>query len=269
MLDFNSMQLWYNSFDNTMRSNKCCCLPSAKIIKISISVLSVFPFSNCEPVEFFDFGEQITKVPKPIPLDVGKIILTQSLIKNIDTNTFVRFKNLQYLDLNNNQIRHIFPAAFNGFGNESINSTNVISLTENHIENLRADMWGGIKILNILHLNDNKISSLKQRTFSTLEGARLKHLQLEKNCITSIENGAFHGLNFLEELHISVNLLQTIEPGVFFRFKFTESPWSQSRQHFIYEWDNIWGTFKAKISVSGFQQIEKVYFWTLKGCHID
>ena len=86
----------------------------------------------------------------------------------------------------------------------------VLSVNNNKVKKLTAEVFAGLESLEILRLNNNNISSVKRGTFSGLN--KLKHLELNLNNLKEISDGMFDGLNSTDELRISIgnNKLKTV-----------------------------------------------------------
>ena len=106
------------------------------------------------------------------------------------------------------------------------------------LENLDDDLFLNLGKLNVLHLNNNKLSNVKNAfkglnnldelnlesnnfgilnaySFFSLTRSKLKKLRLNTCKIEVIETGAFYGLDNLRELSLTSNLLASIEPFIF------------------------------------------------------
>lgn len=113
--------------------------------------------------------------------------LSSNRLTDITQNTFESLALLKHLDLHANSISTITPGAFNG-----TQMLQTIDLSENRISWTIEDTFGPFSSLLMLHtflLNDNHIKTINKNAFLGLQS--LNHLDLRKNNITTIHDGAF------------------------------------------------------------------------------
>ncbi|CAH1247434.1 RTN4R [Branchiostoma lanceolatum] len=93
------------------------------------------------------------------------------------------------------------------------NVTASFYLERNLISNIVPGSFSGMRKLEWLSLNGNKLRSIAAGVFSDLP--KLQHLDLSRNKITSIAKDAFRKLPRLEWLKMSQNRLSSIDGGIF------------------------------------------------------
>jgi len=89
----------------------------------------------------------------------------------------------------------------------------VLRLNNNKISNLPKGVFDGLSTLRTLHLDTNLISSLLPKTFSSM--VNLQHLDMSGNKLTKVSSKAFKGLRNLVMLSLGGNQLKTIPSGLF------------------------------------------------------
>lgn len=92
-------------------------------------------------------------------------------------------------------------------------NTTVLDLRFNDITDLLPETFIGLKSLDTILLNDNKLKSLKENAF--IGSYNLKILYLYKNHINNINPGAFNELINLQQLYLHDNELTVIESKTF------------------------------------------------------
>ncbi|KAG8038033.1 hypothetical protein G9C98_006358 [Cotesia typhae] len=92
-------------------------------------------------------------------------------------------------------------------------NTTILDLRFNDIVDLQPGTFHGLKHMDTILLNDNKVKHLSANTFIGLP--RLRILYLYKNYITSITPGAFSHLPNLRQLYLQNNKLMEILPNTF------------------------------------------------------
>ncbi|XP_070532784.1 SLIT and NTRK-like protein 6 isoform X2 [Ptychodera flava] len=90
-----------------------------------------------------------------------------------------------------------------------------LDLSHNKIEDIGTifNNHGDLPTLEVLHLHNNKISSIGQEEFFGLSS--LLDLDLHNNALSTLEIGAFDGLTNLTTLNLDGNDIGTILPGAF------------------------------------------------------
>ncbi|XP_044764972.1 insulin-like growth factor-binding protein complex acid labile subunit [Coccinella septempunctata] len=141
-------------------------------------------------------------------------------IKNLDINAFNSFTELEHLEFVSTEIKNMHPQAFYkaelsslSFSNSKFwNLPNIqcLDLEELIITNCslkRVPKFEELPSLTLLHLNDNKISAIKEKTFQSLDS--LEEIYLNNNELTGILPKLFYFNPQLSILDLSHNLLST------------------------------------------------------------
>jgi Leucine-rich repeat (LRR) protein len=119
--------------------------------------------------------------------------------------------NLRHFSINDCKIKSINKGVFN-----SMLQLMNLTLSRNEIESIETDSFltepFESNILQ-LYLSENKLATIKQRTFNGL--FRLQVIHLDKNEIETIENDSFLTESNILELFLSENKLKNIKQGVF------------------------------------------------------
>ena len=165
-------------------------------------------------------------------------------ISDILPGTFENMSSLEYLDLRNNEIKHLNSAMFGGLGAfhgltnltqllmwgneiseimpgtfENLSSLEYLDLSYNKIKYLNSAMFSGLGAFNgltkltRLSILRNKISDILPGTFENMSS--LEHLQLGYNRIVNLDSAVFSGLINLKYVGLSANKLQYLHPHTF------------------------------------------------------
>ena len=95
---------------------------------------------------------------------ITKIVLKSNLVRRLEKNTFVSFKNLKELDLSDNAIELIEHFAFNG-----LIKLEILNLSFNKIRQLNKNILSGLDSLKEIHLYGNQIESIEPFTLNCLK----------------------------------------------------------------------------------------------------
>lgn len=161
---------------------------------------------------------------------ISHLLIRNSDVKLIKTNSFTDFNNLTQADFVFNGIRTIQPGAFNRLNMLKVLSLRVneitsisknifnnlselidLDLSHNNINSINIDAFINTNIIN-LSLNNNKLKILNFGIFNQLIDLRV--LQLQNNLINKITNQTFNGLT-LGVLNLSNNSLSILSIGMF------------------------------------------------------
>jgi Leucine-rich repeat (LRR) protein len=114
------------------------------------------------------------------------------------------YDSLEFVDLSNNQIRHVGKYQF-----IKLSMLQQLNLSDNFVTHLYKETLLGPKAIQTLDLSKNILTSVPNGTFATLD--TLVDLRLSHNKISSISWAAFKGLSRLRVLHLDYNLLSFIQ----------------------------------------------------------
>jgi Leucine-rich repeat (LRR) protein len=146
------------------------------------------------------------------------LYLDKNEIESIEANSFLTEpfeSNILELYLSENKLTTIKQRTFNG-----LFKLQILYLDKNEIESIEANSFltepFESNILE-LYLSENKLTTIKQRTFNGLFNLQILHLN--KNEIAEIEKNSFANLNQLKELKIVSNKIKKIKNEIFFRIE--------------------------------------------------
>ncbi|XP_035676353.1 leucine-rich repeat-containing protein 15-like isoform X2 [Branchiostoma floridae] len=156
----------------------------------------------------------LTSVPQNLPTGIKYLDLYNNLITTLSQSDFSRYGNLTHLYLSKNHITTVNGRAFCNLYNYNNQSDFAeLSLSFNHLSNLRADMFTWLANLEFLHLKNNEISDIQAGTFNSTP--ELISLWLYYNKLTNLRSDMFTGLGNLETLYLSNNEISDILAGTF------------------------------------------------------
>ncbi|XP_040274690.1 toll-like receptor 3 [Bufo bufo] len=164
-------------------------------------------------------------------LDVSKNTLSQ-----IDNNSFIYLHHLKSLNLEENQISHLYFRAFNGLSNltylnlkkffSSSNNPKIDDLSFQWLQNLQylnmeqnkkidlsENTFTGLISLTTLSLGGCLFQTFTNKTFSSLSNSSLISLNLTKTEVIKLESGAFYGLKHLQVLDLGLNQIDQYLTG--------------------------------------------------------
>jgi Leucine-rich repeat (LRR) protein len=145
----------------------------------------------------------------PNLLQVTRIDLTRKGYTDIALGTFSNLPNLQYLYLDNNQIRKLQSNIFN-----NLPELRLLYLNANKIKELQPGMFNNLPNLDVLGLENNQIRELQPNIFNNLPA--LEYLILENNQIQELLPGVFNNLPALKHLDLENNQIQELQPHSYY-----------------------------------------------------
>ncbi|MEE6465954.1 hypothetical protein FKM82_006765 [Ascaphus truei] len=131
-----------------------------------------------------------------------------NFISNISALDFLRFPQLQRLDLQYNQIHFIHPKAF-----EKLAQLEELYLGNNLLPTLAPGAMAPLRKLKVLNVNGNRIHNVSRASFSNLGG--LIKLRLDSNAIQTLQGSPFSSLSSLLYLHLENNRINSISKNAF------------------------------------------------------
>ena len=154
---------------------------------------------------------RLTAVPKCVPRNVRKLILSNNKFNKLQRRQFEDFNKLVYLDISDCFIEYLSEETFDG-----LHELETLLLTDNLIENLNTTNFIGVPKLRFLDLTSNHIKDIQECTFSEL--INLRNLSLGGNHLSYLKPQVFDGLSTLKQLDLHNNRLRyaiSFPPDVF------------------------------------------------------
>lgn len=165
---------------------------------------------ECLPLKLNCKEAGLDEIPDLSNVNVAtkEFVFRSNAIKTVDKDAFKSFRDMKYLDLQNNSINSIAEGAFGGLEN-----LNRLLLRDNNIKSLSMEMFTGLKNLTFLDLTNVSITTLPKGMFSSL--SNLETLYLSSNPLSDIDTSAFSDLINLKELHLDHANLKKVDRGIF------------------------------------------------------
>ncbi|KAL3266164.1 hypothetical protein HHI36_010349 [Cryptolaemus montrouzieri] len=135
------------------------------------------------------------------------IYLNNNEIREIAENAFSGAKQLYELHLEHNHLKRLRPKFLNELGTISIN------LSFNRLEEIADKSFVGVSNVLFLDLSNNKIEKMRRHSFEGLDMLELLNLSNNKICFLPL--GVFSSLKVLKNLDLSNNKLNSFGLGVF------------------------------------------------------
>ncbi|XP_053695607.1 chaoptin [Sabethes cyaneus] len=204
-------------------------------LDLSINLIDELPsalFNGTVRVKAINFDKNfIRAIPADAFRDLGVVhmVLAFNFIETVDDEAFATLENsLEYLDLERNQLL-VVPSAIDTLNrlrylyltsNELTTvgrfppTLKVLSLSGNNFTAIPVDGLVNCTELSYLNMGYNKIAEIEENGFVGW-GANLQTLLLRNNKITSLNYGAFNGLDTIKEISLSFNDIHYVHPNVF------------------------------------------------------
>ncbi|XP_058450252.1 chaoptin [Malaya genurostris] len=204
-------------------------------LDLSVNLIDELPsslFNGTVRVKAINFDKNyIRSIPAEAFRDLGVIhmVLAFNFIEQVDDDAFSTLENsLEYLDLERNRLLMV-PNAIGTLGklrylyltsNELTSvgrlpaTLKVLSLSGNNFTSIPVDGLANCTELSYLNMGYNKISEIEENDFVGW-GSNLQTLLLRNNKITSLNYGAFNGLDTIKEISLSFNDIHYVHPNVF------------------------------------------------------
>ncbi|XP_078663923.1 uncharacterized protein LOC144907026 [Branchiostoma floridae x Branchiostoma belcheri] len=195
--------LWIKSVTGDDGGNYVCIADNGGGIARGNATLRVCP-KVCRCLDILTvhcFDDEVSKIPS----DTRLFLMLGTDLTEVKKGLFKDLKNLEELDLDNNQISDIETGSF-----EDLSNLRLLFLYRNAMEKLQSGLFKGMTNLLQIYLSSNNITTVEDGAFEGLENLQL--IQLHKNQIEEIGDGAFKGLPTLIDLDLHLNNLSTI-PG--------------------------------------------------------
>ncbi|XP_078662701.1 uncharacterized protein LOC144906373 [Branchiostoma floridae x Branchiostoma belcheri] len=183
------------------------------------------------PVDVTCTGEKILSIPQNIPIFTTSLTITNTGITEVRADDLKALKRLRTLLLPNNKISTIDSGAFdelsrleffdisgnvlNSFPSGLFKNCKLLKELNgatNHISSLPEDLLSGLAHMESLNLYDNNITVLSPNIFK--DTSRLNSLDLSNNKITKISKTLFSNTR-LNKIVLNDNMISTIDDGAF------------------------------------------------------
>uniref|UniRef100_A0A3Q2ZJP1 Leucine-rich repeats and immunoglobulin-like domains 3 n=1 Tax=Kryptolebias marmoratus TaxID=37003 RepID=A0A3Q2ZJP1_KRYMA len=208
------------------------CSSAARLAVVVLLTLRPEPGSGCPPLCSCSGGlvdcsrVKRGRIPDPIPDWTVQLNLSHNKLQTLDRNLFSRIQNLSEIKLNHNELEEIpdlgphasniatLILANNRIGRISEErlrpflALQTLDLSNNKIVEVKASSFPALPLRNMF-LNNNRISSLETRCFSSLSST-LQVLQLNRNRISTLQTKNFELPN-LQHLELSRNRIRHVE----------------------------------------------------------
>lgn len=153
---------------------------------------------------------ELTEIPyfgEPTP-NITQLSLVHNLIPEINAEAFQLYSALESLDLSSNIISEIKTSSFPRM------SLKYLNLSNNRITTLEAGCFDNLSgSLLVVKLNRNRISMIPPKVFKL---PHLQFLELKRNRIKIVEGLTFQGLDSLRSLKMQRNGISKLKDGAFF-----------------------------------------------------
>ncbi len=166
--------------------------------------LEKFYLTNCKIVNVYGFQTQADAIQQ-----LKLLSLQSNRIEIIDESLFNYLYNLEILNLNDNNLTYL------NFNLKNLTKLHALDLSYNGIAKLNANLFDIKQNANLqrLLLNNNELTSIKQKFFKNLVG--LRELNIDFNKLATLESNVFLNNNQLEILSINNNFLSDIGEQAF------------------------------------------------------
>ncbi|GJQ76084.1 hypothetical protein Trydic_g1836 [Trypoxylus dichotomus] len=133
--------------------------------------------------------------------------MSYNKIKKIDSTTFRGMRFLRWLFLSDNLIADVGRGTF-----ASITRIGIIDLARNFIKKVDYQMFYQLTVIEKIDLSGNNITEISKLAFKDIY---LTHINLSRNAISKIEDGAFENCPNITVLDLSYNKLRNIPKKAF------------------------------------------------------
>ena len=127
---------------------------------------------------------------------------------SVEASAFQNFAELEFLNLDNNEISSIPPNTFRG-----LNKLVWLKLSDNKLTAINENWFEDLTNLEELALSQNQLEDIPDSTFENLY--KLKKLSLDRNKIETITRRCFQYNQQLEEIRLDNNQIKVIQSGSF------------------------------------------------------
>uniref|UniRef100_A0A915L7V0 LRRCT domain-containing protein n=1 Tax=Romanomermis culicivorax TaxID=13658 RepID=A0A915L7V0_ROMCU len=136
--------------------------------------------------------------------------LNNNMITSLSIETFLGLTELRVLDLGQNSLTRLATSVFS-----DLPRLETLNLSSNLLNNIAPGALTNLRSLKQLHLADNQLTDLQNGEMIFRPIQSLKILNLQQNRLTSLDDDTFSMLGKLEILNLSSNLLDKIGDDTF------------------------------------------------------
>eukprot|EP00058_Branchiostoma_floridae_P027874 XP_002613365.1 hypothetical protein BRAFLDRAFT_68350 [Branchiostoma floridae] len=129
------------------------------------------------------------------------LYLNRNAINTVDVDSFSNLKSLQYVSLDQNNIKDLQDVF------KDLPQLQSVSLFDNKLTSIEG-VFQNLPKLGTLSLNGNQITKISSTTFDSVPA--MTSLSLSNNAIAEVESGAFRNLDSLDSLYIDNNQIPEI-----------------------------------------------------------
>ncbi|XP_055716156.1 chaoptin [Phlebotomus papatasi] len=151
------------------------------------------------------FASSFTTLPRDVLkylTSLRELDISNNKLKSISDTTFHFLRNLQYLNVQDNQIEQIVKGTFQGDIHSNLET---ILMGYNSIKYIPQHSFVDLENVRNIILSDNQIEKIERRAFMNLH--QLRVLNLRGNKLTSISDEAFQNLPETEIIDLAYNSL--------------------------------------------------------------
>ncbi|GLV33960.1 uncharacterized protein CBL_11157 [Carabus blaptoides fortunei] len=161
---------------------------------------------NLEELYIIERLEYIENKAFQMLTNLAYLNLYKNTIKTIPKDMFSNLQNLYKLEIASNNIENIENGTFN-----NLPRLKTLNLANNRLSSVEEDAMFDIKGIRKLILSGNRITTIKPNVFAS----SLEILHLDNNLLTRLGDKTFSNLNHLKELSLSRNKLKKIQRHLF------------------------------------------------------
>ncbi|XP_048590312.1 uncharacterized protein LOC5511434 isoform X2 [Nematostella vectensis] len=217
----------YKAINNASETREVC----SQIEDCPSSCSCVYT-SGSGPRRILVKGQELTAIPKTMPLDTFALMFSSNRITNVDSRSFKEIPYLQYIDLSRNNIFRISQDAFHDLSSlatlrlqsnfitrlsiemfKNLMNLRTLDIGNNLIKDIPSGVFANVRDLQVLSFQSNKVSNMDSHSFATVNN--LTHLYLQNNKITALSPGVFANLSKLQVLYLNGNRLKKLSRDVF------------------------------------------------------
>lgn len=143
--------------------------------------------------------------------NLRKLNLSRNNIWTLPQGVFCPLHSLKTLNLTHNRIQNTTQLGLSLI--KCNNALEILDLSNNDIITVPDDVFSAQRSLTVLHLQENAISSISDRSLQGLTSLQI--LNLSSNYITTLPPDLFQSSKDIKEVYVRNNSLNVLAPGVF------------------------------------------------------